>query len=160
MAEAIDTSTVREYLSFVLAGDEYAVEILKVREIKGWTEATPIPNAPPHMLGIINLRGDLIPVFDLRRKLALKEQACGPATVIVFVAINFPDHDRVVGLVADAVAEVRSIGDGQIQPAPAIGRCNLEYIRGMVLIEEKVLTILDIDRLFTDDYNDAFAHAA
>jgi purine-binding chemotaxis protein CheW len=149
-----------EYLTFKLSDEEYAVDILKVREIKCWTPVTPIPNTPEHMLGIINLRGDLIPVFDLRHKFRLAARATGPATVIVFVTVNFADHERVLGLVVDAVADVRSITAGTIQPPPEFGRIDLDYIRGMAVLDERMLVILDIERLLAADFNTAFAHAA
>lgn len=150
----------REYLTFKLGDEEYAVDILKVREIKCWTPVTPIPNTPEHMLGIINLRGDLIPVFDPRRKFRLARQTMGPATVIVFITVNFVDHERVLGLVVDAVADVHGIAADMIQPPPEFGRIDLDYIRGLAMLDERMLVILDIERLLAADFNTAFAHAA
>src|SRR5438105_13877699 len=103
-----------QYLTFALGDEEYGVEILKVQEIRGYAPITPIPNTPPHIKGVMNLRGAIIPVVDLRRKLAMPATECSPFTVIIVVTVG----TRVMGVIVDAVSDVLDIPPMDIQPTP------------------------------------------
>ena len=137
-----------QYLTFMLAGEEYGVEILKVQEIKGWDNATPIPNTPKYVLGVLNLRGAVVPIIDLRQRFNLESIPYGATTVVIVVKMAHEDQDRTVGLVVDAVADVYRLESGEIQPAPDMGGAiHTEFVRGLATVEEKMVILLEIDRL-------------
>jgi purine-binding chemotaxis protein CheW len=137
-----------QYLTFTLGQEEYGVEILKVQEIKGYSAITPIPNTPAHVRGVMNLRGMIIPVVDLRTKLGMAEAACTPFTVIVVVRV-FP---RIMGLVVDAVSDVLNIPTGDIQGTPDFGaEVDAAYISGMAKAGDRLIVLLDIDRVLAGD---------
>jgi len=142
-----------QYLTFMLADEEYGVEILRVQEIKGWDSATPIPNTPDYLLGVLNLRGAIVPIIDLRKRFALDSVAYGPSTVVIVVRITFDDQHRTVGLVVDAVADVYRLDSNEIQPPPDMGGAiHAEFVRGLATVEEKLVILLDVDRLI--DFGD------
>ncbi len=137
-----------QFLTFILAGEEYAVDILRVQEIRGWVPVTPIPNAPSYMKGVLNLRGAIIPVIDLRGRSGLEEIAYGQTTVVVVVWVNSGEKQRCMGLVVDAVAETYTIMKEDIRPAPMMGKgIDPEFIEGLATVEEKMVIMLDIDHL-------------
>lgn len=137
-----------QYLTFLLAGEEYGVEILKVQEIKGFTRATPIPNTPAHVLGVLNLRGAVVPIVDLRRRFDMASIPYGPTTVVIVVKMRADGHERTVGLVVDAVADVYRLETGEIQPAPDLGTAiHTEFVRGLTTVDDKMVILLDVDRL-------------
>ncbi|MFK7831488.1 MAG: chemotaxis protein CheW [Congregibacter sp.] len=137
-----------QYLTFLLAGEEYGLEILKVQEIKGWDRVTPIPNTPPHVLGVLNLRGEVVPIVDLRQRFSLVSVAYGPTTVVIVVKIQQDDEERAVGLVVDGVAEVYRIEDTSVQPAPDIGgKLRTDFVRGLATVGEKMVILLEADSL-------------
>ena len=137
-----------QYLTFMLAGEEYGVEILKVQEIKGWDTVTPIPNTPAHVLGVLNLRGAVVPIIDLRKRFSLDSVAYGPTTVVIVVKMLHDDQERTVGLVVDAVADVYRLESSEIQPAPEMGGAvHTEFVRGLATVEEKMVILLEVDRL-------------
>ncbi len=135
-----------QYLTFLLAGEEYGVEILRVQEIKGWDSATPIPNTPEHVLGVLNLRGAIVPIFDLRKCFDLECIPYGPTTVVIVVKIVSKNQDHTVGLVVDAVSEVYKLEAELIQPAPDMGgSIRTEFVRGLATVEDKMLILMEID---------------
>ena len=135
-----------QYLTFLLAGEEYGVEILRVQEIKGWDSATPIPNTPDHVLGVLNLRGAVVPIIDLRKRFDLESIPYGPTTVVIVVKMIKDDQERTVGLVVDAVSEVYKLETGEIQPAPDMGgTIHTEFVRGLATVEDKMLILLEVD---------------
>ncbi len=137
-----------QYLTFMLAGEEYGVEILKVQEIKGWDTATPIPNTPDYVLGVLNLRGAVVPIIDLRKRFSLESVPYGATTVVIVVKMAHEDQERTVGLVVDAVADVYRLEGGEIQPPPDMGgTVHTEFVRGLATVEEKMVILLEIDRL-------------
>lgn len=143
-----------QYLTFMLAGEEYGVEILKVQEIKGWDTATPIPNTPDHVLGVLNLRGAIVPIFDLRKRFALDTIDYGPTTVVIVVKMLHDGQERTVGLVVDAVADVYRLESSEIQPPPDMGGAiDTEFVRGLATVDDKMVILLEIDRLI--DFNEA-----
>lgn len=146
VAEATDAGG--QYLTFMLAGEEYGIEILRVQEIKGWDAATPIPNTPDHMLGVLNLRGAVVPIIDLRKRFGLESIPYGETTVVIVVKMQHEDQERTVGLVVDAVADVYRLETAEIQPAPDMGgTINTEFVRGLTTVADKMVILLDIDHL-------------
>jgi len=145
-----------QYLTFVLAGEEYGVEILKVQEIKGWDTATPIPNTPDHVLGVLNLRGAVVPIIDLRMRFGLDRIPYGPTTVVIVVKMQHNDQGRTVGLVVDAVADVYRLESDDIQPPPDMGgTIDTEFVRGLTTVDDKMVILLEIDHLI--DFGDVEA---
>ncbi len=133
-----------QFLTFRLDGQEYGIAILKVQEIKGWDKMTPIPNSPPYVKGVLNLRGVIVPVFDLRLRFGLPEAARDAFTVIIVVNIG----GRLAGIVVDAVSDVINVGAEQQCAAPAYeGQQNREFIKGLAQVDGKLLILLDIDRM-------------
>ncbi len=147
-SQAAEGDAAGQYLTFLLAGEEYGVEILRVQEIKGWDSATPIPNTPEHVLGVLNLRGAVVPIIDLRKRFELESIPYGPTTVVIVVKMINDGHERTVGLVVDAVSEVYKLETGEIQPAPDMGgSINTEFVRGLATVEEKMLILLEVDEI-------------
>lgn len=140
-----------QFLTFVLAGEHYGVDILRVREIRGWTPVTPIPNAPPCVQGVLNLRGTIVPVFDLRLRFGLPKQDYGATTVVIVLAVTAPAGGRrILGVVVDAVSDVVNVPAEEIRPAPDLGSAvRTEFIQGMASIGERMIILLDTDRLLT-----------
>ena len=138
-----------QYLSFMLADEEYGVDILRVQEIKGWEGVTPIPNMPDYILGVINLRGTVVPIVDLRRYLNLESVSFDKTTVVIVVRVSGEDQrERAMGIVVDAVTEVHNIAKADLKPAPEFsGAVNTESIKGLVTRADRMLIMLDIDHL-------------
>jgi purine-binding chemotaxis protein CheW len=140
--------TIHQYLSFFLGGEEYATDILSVQEIKGWDSVTRVPYTPDYILGVINLRGAIVPVIDMRLRFALDKAAFDAATVIIVVHVAGTRGERIVGLVVDAVSDVYSIASGNIQPPPDVmGSVDHMFVVGLASFDDKLVIILDIDRL-------------
>ncbi|MCB1737852.1 MAG: purine-binding chemotaxis protein CheW [Gammaproteobacteria bacterium] len=134
-----------QFLSFYLADEEYAVNILEVQEIKGWQPVTRIPNAPPHVLGVINLRGIVVPVLDLRRRFDLPVKPVESATVVIVIHLKEARTERTVGLVVDAVATVYDIGAEMVREAPDLGSgIGNDFILGLATIEARMVILLDM----------------
>ena len=137
-----------QYLTFMLATEEYGVEILRVQEIKGWEQTTPMPNTPEHVLGVINIRGEIVPIIDLRERFGLKRAPHGPMTVVVVVKLVSDEKERTVGLVVDAVADVYRLDKEQLQPSPELGDgISSDCIKGLATIDNKMVLIIDVDEL-------------
>ena len=141
-----------QYLTFMLAGEEYGLDILNVQEIKGWEGATPIPNTPQHILGVINLRGTVAPIVDLRSCFHLEEADYGATTVVIMVKAEGAKRDRVVGIVVDAVSEVYNVSMEDIEPPPPMGTVvSTEYIKGLATIGEKMIIVLNISKMIESE---------
>jgi purine-binding chemotaxis protein CheW len=141
-----------QFLTFILAGEEYGVDILRVQEIKGWDRATPLPNTPEYIRGVINLRGTIVPIIDLRLRFGLTQMEYGPTTVVIMLRVESETRDRVMGIVVDAVSDVYNVPASELKPAPELGgRLRIEYIRGLATVDEKMVIILDIDHLLNSD---------
>ncbi len=141
-----------KYLTFVLADEEYGLEILKVREIFGYMEITAIPQTPSYVKGVINLRGQVIPVVDLRLKFGMAEAEVTEQTCIIVVEISQGDKSVSTGIVVDHVSEVLDIAGGDIEDAPQFGSSvDTEFILGMGKIAETVKILLDIDKVLDGD---------
>ncbi len=136
-----------QFLTFSLGEELYGVDILRVQEIKGYTAVTKIPNTPPHIKGVLNLRGTIVPIVELRTKFGMPTIDYTMFTVIVVVVVQ----DKVMGLVVDAVSDVLDIGKKDIQPAPEFGsKIDVTFISGIGKSGEKLVSLLDIDRLLLD----------
>src|SRR5512147_286706 len=137
-----------KFLTFFLAGEEYGIEILSVHEIIGMMPITSVPGTPDHICGIINLRGKIIPIVDLRRKFGMESKAQTAETCIIVVNVQGVE----VGTVVDRVSEVLSIPAEDIEPPPSFGRdVNTDYILGIGKSQSKVKILLNIDRVISAD---------
>lgn len=141
-----------KYLTFALGPEEYGLEILKVREIIGYMEITAVPQTPHHVKGVINLRGQVIPVVDLRAKFAMETTEVTEQTCIIVVEITQGQYSFNTGMVVDRVQEVLDIGAQDIEEAPQFGAAvETDFILGMGKIGESVKILLDIDRVLAGD---------
>lgn len=152
--QAVKAAAAREgkYLTFALAGEEYGIGILKVKEIIGLMPITTIPQAPGFVKGVINLRGKVIPVADLRLKFAMEPMAYNERTCIIVVEIKSADRTILMGIVVDSVSEVLNIKASDIEDTPNFGS-NLDtaFILGMAKMSGSVKILLDIDRVFREE---------
>ena len=141
-----------KYLTFTLAEEEYGIGILKVKEIIGIMSITTVPQTPEYMKGVINLRGKVIPVVDLRLKFGMEAMEYTERTCIIVVEIDGGNRKIQMGIVVDAVSEVMNIKAGDIEDTPNFGsRLNTEYILGMAKIGGKVKILLDIGQVLNSD---------
>ena len=142
----------RQMLTFVLGNETYGVDILRVQEIRGWSAVTKIPQAPAHVLGVLNLRGSIVPIVDLRMRLSLERAEYTAVTVIIVVSVVSASSRRDFGVVVDGVSDVVDVKDSEVRPAPDLGsRAATDYIRGLVPVAERMVVLLDIDRLIGSD---------
>jgi purine-binding chemotaxis protein CheW len=136
----------REFLAFTLGSEEYGIDILKVQEIRGYEAVTRIANAPEFIKGVINLRGIIIPVVDMRIKFNLGEVKYDQFTVVIILNIN----GRVVGMVVDSVSDVTTLTPEQVKPAPDMGTSfSSDYVIGLGTIDERMLILVNIDKLMS-----------
>ncbi len=141
-----------QYLSFKLGEELFAVDVAKVREILDVIAITKVPQTPDYMRGVINLRGSVVPVMDMRQKFGLPPTERTVNTCIIVMEINHDGETMVLGSLADSVQEVLELGPEQIEPAPKIGiRLRTDFIKGMGKVNDQFIIILDIDQLFTMD---------
>jgi len=140
-------SAPHQVLTFVLGGETYGVDILRVQEIRGWSAVTKIPQSPPHVLGVLNLRGAIVPIVDLRTRFELARAEYTPVTVIIVLAVMSAAGRRDFGVVVDGVSDVVDVNASEVRPPPEIGAAGASYIRGLVTIAERMVVLLDIDRL-------------
>jgi purine-binding chemotaxis protein CheW len=141
-----------QYLTFVLEDEIFALEIGKVREVLDFTSPTKVPQTPHFMKGVINLRGSVVPVVDMRLKFGMTETQQGVNTCIIIVEVDMKGEPAVLGALADSVQEVLEIAPEQIKPAPSIGTSlKIDFIKGMGKREEEFVIILDIDKVFSTD---------
>jgi len=139
-----------QYLTFQLEEEVFAFDIAKVREVLDFTDVTRVPKTPEFMRGVINLRGNVVPVVDMRLKFGMPATPKTVNTCVIIVEVTVDDEALVLGAMADSVQEVLDLDQNQIEPAPRIGsRLNTEFIRGMGKHGEEFIIILDIDRVFS-----------
>ena len=143
-------STHPQYLTFLVAGEEHAVGILRVREILQYTSVTHVPRTPKWIRGVINLRGSVVPVVDLAVKLGLPPTESRRSTSIVITEVRIAGEPIVMGLLTDAVSQVIDLPAQDVQPAPAFGtRVPLDFLLGMGRVDERLLLLLDVDKLLS-----------
>jgi purine-binding chemotaxis protein CheW len=143
-----NTTQDKEVLSFRLAKEEYAISILKVQEIRGYEEPTLLPSAPACIKGIMNLRGSIVPIVDMRILFNLGEPVYDQFTVVI--VLNIKNH--VIGMVVDSVSDVVTLSEDQMRPAPEMGStADGDYITGLGTVGERMLIVLDIDQLMSSE---------
>ena len=145
-AESLHQVGSGEFLTFTLGGEEYGVDILKVQEIRGYENVTKIANTPEHIKGVINLRGVIVPIFDLRVKFRLSKIEYDQFTVVIILSIG----SRVVGIVVDGVSDVIQLSPEQVKPAPELGEArDTDYILGLGSTDGRMIILVDIERLMS-----------
>lgn len=148
--EETGTGEATQYLTFTLAEEIFALDISQVREVLDFTTVTKVPRTPPFMRGVINLRGNVVPVVDMRLKFDMSAAEKTVNTCIIIVEISVDGETTILGAMADSVQEVLDLEPGQIEPAPRLGtRLNTEFIRGMGKRGDHFIMILDIDKVFS-----------
>jgi purine-binding chemotaxis protein CheW len=150
-----------QYLTFYLGGEEYAVGILRVKEILAYDTLTRVPDTPGFIRGVMNLRGSVVPVVDLAVRFGLGETAITKSTCVVIVEVELDGEITVVGVMADAVSQVVELADDQIEPPPALGTTiRVEYLKGLGQSGRKFVMILDVDCILSKGELEAAADAA
>ena len=156
-ARAAQAQVQREVLVFVLGSEEYAVDILKVQEIRGYDKVTPIPRAPAFLKGIVNLRGTIVPVIDLRVKFGLADPRYDATTVMIVLRIG----PRVIGVVVDGVSDTLGLAAGDVKPAPSRGALvDTSYLGGLAAKDGRMILLLDIERFLSGAELNLLAQAA
>lgn len=137
-----------QYLTFMCAGEEYGVEILCVQEIKGWEGVTRVPYTPACLLGVMNLRGVIVPVIDLRTRFGLQARTPDSSSVVIVVRVHTELGEKTAGIVVDAVSEVYSVAPENIKPTPELGAtADRACVQNLASIDDKMVMLLDIDKL-------------
>jgi purine-binding chemotaxis protein CheW len=150
-----------KYLTFTLAGEEYGIVILKIKEIIGMIPVTSVPKTPEFVKGVINLRGKVIPVIDLRVRFGMESIDCTERTCIIIVEVSGPSGKVMMGIVVDSVSEVLNIKSDEIDETPGFGMAlNTDYILGMAKSDRSVKILLDIDQILTTSEMDSLKEAA
>jgi purine-binding chemotaxis protein CheW len=135
-----------EYLTFTLGGETYGIEILKVQEIRSYEQATKIANTPDFIKGVINLRGGIVPIVDLRMRFNLSSVEYNDFTVVIVLNLN----KRIIGIVVDSVSDVLALSDAQISPVPdLVASIDTKYLLGLATVEQQMLILLNIEQLMT-----------
>lgn len=141
-----------KFITFFLDKEEYAVDIHKVKEIIGLMDITHVPNTPHYIRGVLNLRGKVIPVIDLRLKFGMEFKEYGDRTSIIVMEININDRKALIGTVVDTVSEVLQINEDDIEETPTFGvEVNTAFVLGMAKVKGKVKILLDIDKVLTTE---------
>ena len=142
----------RQVLTFCLGAETYGVDILRVQEIRGWSPVTRIPKSPPHVLGVLNLRGSIVPIVDLRVRFSLERAEFTPLTVIIVLSIMTPKGRSEFGLVVDSVSDVVDIGANDLRETPNLGgKLHSDFIQCLATVSDRMLILLDVDALVGRD---------
>lgn len=137
-----------QFLTFILGDEEYGVDILRVQEIRGWEPVSRIPNVPSYEKGVINLRGAIVPIIDLRDRFGLPVTAYTPLTVVIVLQLRQEDRQPVVGFVVDQVSDVVDIATEIMSPPPEFGvGVNTRFLRGLATVGQRMIMLLEIDRV-------------
>lgn len=151
------TPEAEQYLTFRLDGLDYGIPIMQVQEIRGWAKVTPLPNSPRYIKGVLNLRGTIVPIIDLRLRFNLNEVPYDACTVIVVVNVG----GRLAGLVVDAVNDVISLAPDQRRNPPEFeGQANRQFVQGLTQVEDKLLVLIDVGKLVNQETLAEAAEAA
>ncbi|MDQ7073847.1 MAG: chemotaxis protein CheW [Gammaproteobacteria bacterium] len=141
-----------QYLTFTLGGEDYAIDILRVMEIKGWGLVRPLPNTPEYVKGVMDLRGQIVAVVDLRARFFMERIDYTPTTVTVILSVESQGRSSVIGVVVDSVSDVLEVAQKKIQSAPNLGlHINVCYMSGMVIHNGKMIVLLDIDKFLNPE---------
>ncbi|MDR3508334.1 MAG: chemotaxis protein CheW [Caulobacteraceae bacterium] len=137
----------RELISFRIGEQEFCVDIMAVREIRGWTPATPLPQSPPYICGVINLRGAVLPIMDLSARLGFATAVTSARSVIIVVKVG----ERMIGLLVDAVSDILMITDDMLQVAPDVACDRVRsFVRGLISIDSRMISLIALDRLLPE----------
>ena len=140
----------QQYLTFLLCGEEYAISILRVKEIIGYDTVTTVPKTPKWVRGVINLRGNVVPVVDLALRFGLAERKVTKTTCIIIVERELENQNTMMGVIADAVSQVMDIAAADVQPVPAFGtHIKVDYLQGMAQLGKKFALLLDVDKVLS-----------
>ena len=152
VGSGMDENT-QQFLTFILAGEEYGVDILRVQEIKGWDAVTQVPNTPEYVRGVINLRGTIVPIIDLRIRFSMEQLEYGPTTVVIVLKVmSGDDTSRIMGIVVDGVSDVYNVKNEEINAAPDFGEgVDSSFVSGLATVEEKMVIILDVDHMLNSN---------
>jgi purine-binding chemotaxis protein CheW len=160
-AEVVAAGGTRQVLTFSLGGETYGVDILRVKEIRGWSPVTKIPRSSESVLGVLNLRGAIVPILDLRLRFALPSADFTPVTVVIVLSLTTEDGHRECGIVVDGVQDVADIAPEHVRPAPSMNASDAsEFIEGITTCDDKMLILLDADKLVARDLTPALATGA
>jgi purine-binding chemotaxis protein CheW len=134
----------RELIAFRIGAQEFCVDIMAIREIRGWTSATPLPHAPAYVRGVINLRGAVLPIVDLAERLGLPPSEPSERHVIIVAQVG----KQIVGLLVDAVSDILTVGDGLVQPPPDVASERVRhFVRGLLAIDKRMVSLISLDRV-------------
>lgn len=135
----------REIVTFRLSGQDFCIDIMNIREIRGWTQPTPLPHAPSYVQGLINLRGAVLPIMDLAERLALPAREATERDVIIVTMIE----TQIVGLVVDSVSDIITVQEADVQAAPSLGRDDADRsIEGIISLDDRMIRLLDLGSVF------------
>ena len=147
---AVEQLATDQYLTFALANDVFAIDVIKTREVLDFAEVTKVPQTPDYMLGVINLRGSVVPIIDMRVKFGMNKVELTRDSSIIVVEIDVDGEPVTIGALVDEVCEVLDMDASQIEQSPRIGtKLNNEFISGMGNLADKFVIILDINKVFT-----------
>lgn len=140
-----------QFLTFTIGDEEYGVDIMSVREVKGWTETTRLPNRPEHVRGVLNLRGVIIPIIDLRARFGAGLTKATEKHVIVILAVG----QRIVGILVDTVSDILTISSNEIKPAPSSEtKVAEQFVHGLIALESRMVVLLDMEKLLSTDIDE------
>ncbi len=150
--EGLMIDSEQEYLTFILQGEEYGIDILCVQEIRVWSSITELPNKPNYIKGVINLRGVIIPIIDLRLRFGQQALEYNEQTVTIILRKQSEKRTTVVGLVVDAVSEVYKFSEQLVRPSPAFGsQIDSCFLKGLANVDDKLIILLDSEALLNED---------
>jgi len=148
MTDPLNVNAGHELIIVEISGQRFAIDIMSVREIRGWSASTRLPQSPAHVLGMINLRGSVLPVIDFSSRLGLGDSEPNTASVVIVAEIG----DRLVGLLVDAVCDILTLGEGMLQPAPEVGAPRVhEFVRGVITAQDGIITLLSLEAVIPAD---------
>ena len=138
-----------QFISFRIGAEEYAIDIMAVREIKGWTDSTTLPNQPDYLLGVLNLRGAIVPIYDLRCRFGLGLTQATPSHVVIIVSVL----DRTIGLLVDAVSDILTVNSSEIRPVPEMDRgADIDFLSGIISVKHGMVVLLSLQKLFSQPH--------
>ncbi len=141
----------QQYLTFLMNDEEYGVDILAVQEIRGWERATMVPNSPSHMKGVLNLRGTIVPIIDLRDRFQLPSVDYSDITVVVILKVDTDKGDRTMGIIVDAISDVYDVPIGKVRTTGVAENRNSHFIKGLVTVDKNMVILLELQKLLTID---------
>lgn len=146
VAIATQSALAQQFLTFTLGKEEYGVDIMTVREVKGWSDTTRLPNTPEYLRGVLNLRGSVIPIFDLRARFSGGLTQADSKHVIIVLAAG----ERIVGILADAVSDILTVDQAEIKPAPETDNEG-RYVAGLIALDDRMVVLLEMHALLSGE---------